>query len=79
MLVLSPPLRMEAHWFAGHVAYSIAQPAESFTILAIGMLNVLEAEWLAQRGGSLPGAPIERTAPGRPPLLHRPPYTHPTW
>jgi citronellol/citronellal dehydrogenase len=35
VLMLSPPLDMQAHWFAGHVAYSIAKYGMSLCVLGL--------------------------------------------
>ncbi len=45
VLVLSPPLDMQPHWFAGHVAYSITKYAMSMCVL--GLAEELKGDGIA--------------------------------
>ena len=45
VLVLSPPLDMQPHWFAGHVAYSITKYAMSMCVL--GLAEELKRDGIA--------------------------------
>ncbi len=45
ILMLSPPLDMQARWFAGHVAYSIAKYGMSLCVL--GLADELKADGIA--------------------------------
>jgi citronellol/citronellal dehydrogenase len=45
ILMLSPPLDMQAKWFSGHVAYAIAKFGMSLCVL--GMADELKAEGIA--------------------------------
>ena len=72
ILNLSPPLNMEAKWFAGHVAYTMSKFGMSMCVL--GMAAELAEQGIAANAlwpahGDLDRGGRESIGPTRPPLL----------